>query len=112
MCLQTLESISLLRRKRTPFVVALNKVDRCYNWKSVPDGAIRDALAAQDESTLGQFKDKFGQAKVQLNEQGLNVALYWENDDPGTTVSVIPTSAISGEGVPDLSCPRRALSRG
>ena len=38
---------SLLRRKRTPFVVALNKVDRCYNWKSVPDGAIRDALAAQ-----------------------------------------------------------------
>jgi translation initiation factor 5B len=125
-CLQTLESISLLRRKRTPFVasrspsarrpsgsklrpsrpvrfvVALNKVDRCYNWKSVPDGAIRDALAAQDESTLGQFKDKFGQAKVQLNEQGLNVALYWENDDPGTTVSVIPTSAISGEGVPDL----------
>ena len=39
---------------------------------------------------------------MQLNEQSLNVALYWENDDPGTTVSVIPTSAISGEGVPDL----------
>ena len=37
-----------------------------------------------------------------LNVQGLNAKLYWENDDPQHTVSLVPTSAVSGEGVPDL----------
>jgi translation initiation factor 5B len=35
-------------------------------------------------------------------EQGLNSKLYWENDDLAHTVSLVPTSAVSGEGVPDL----------
>ena len=30
-------------------------------------------------------------------EQGLNAKLYWENDDLGGTVSLVPTSAITGE---------------
>jgi len=33
---------------------------------------------------------------------GLNAKLYWENDDPAHTVSLVPTSAVTGEGVPDL----------
>ena len=44
---QTIESINMLRSKRAPFVVALNKVDRCYGWKALPDGPIREALALQ-----------------------------------------------------------------
>lgn len=39
---------------------------------------------------------------VQLMEQGLNAKLYWENDDLAHTVSLVPTSAVSGKGVPDL----------
>ena len=34
--------------------------------------------------------------------QGLNVALYWKNPDPRSYVNVIPTSAVTGEGIPDL----------
>lgn len=33
---------------------------------------------------------------------GLNAELYWENDDMKSTVSLIPTSAMSGEGVNDM----------
>jgi translation initiation factor 5B len=99
---QTIESINILKKRRTPFIVALNKVDRCYGWKTMPDSPIQLALAAQDDNVKFEFKDRCERAIVQLMEQGLNAKLYWENDDPGHTVSVVPTSAVSGEGVPDL----------
>ena len=34
--------------------------------------------------------------------QGLNVELYWQNKDPRRVVNIVPTSAITGEGVCDL----------
>lgn len=39
---------------------------------------------------------------AEVMEKGLNTELYWKNDDPTHTVSMVPTSAISGEGIPDL----------
>ena len=47
-------------------------------------------------------KNRCDRITVQLNELGLNAKLYWENDSLEDTVSLIPTSAMSGEGVPDL----------
>eukprot|EP00600_Ochromonadales_sp_CCMP1393_P001143 CAMPEP_0174990070 /NCGR_PEP_ID=MMETSP0004_2-20121128/21099_1 /TAXON_ID=420556 /ORGANISM="Ochromonas sp., Strain CCMP1393" /LENGTH=1009 /DNA_ID=CAMNT_0016243601 /DNA_START=13 /DNA_END=3044 /DNA_ORIENTATION=+ len=99
---QTIESINLLKKNRTPFIVALNKVDRCYGWKSTPNGPIRESLEAQDENCVLEFKDRTTQAITALMEQGLNAKLYWENDDLAHTVSLVPTSAVTGEGVPDL----------
>lgn len=99
---QTIESINMLRRKRTPFVVALNKVDRCYGWKPMPDAPFRESLASQDENCRMEFQTRAEQAILALNEKGLNAKLYWENDDLSHTVSLVPTSAITGEGVPDL----------
>ena len=51
---------------------------------------------------MGEFQDRFTRIRVQLMEQGLNAALYWENDSPEDTISLVPTSAVTGEGVPDL----------
>ncbi|KDO24720.1 hypothetical protein SPRG_10254 [Saprolegnia parasitica CBS 223.65] len=99
---QTLESLRLLRAKRAPFVVALNKIDRCYSWKTCPDMPIRDALALQNEHVVREFEDRAKKIMVEFAEQGLNAEVYWRNKDLGRTVSLIPTSAISGEGVPDL----------
>ena len=99
---QTIESINLLKKRRCPFIVALNKVDRCYGWKTMPDSPIQEALEAQDENTKLEFKSRAENAILQLNEQGLNAKLYWDNDDLRSTVSLVPTSAHSGEGVPDL----------
>lgn len=99
---QTIESLNLLKKRRTPFIVALNKVDRCYGWKSTPNGPIQESLANQDENCRWEFKDRSTRAITALMEQGLNARLYWENDDLAHTVSLVPTSAVTGEGIPDL----------
>mmetsp|Transcript_8650 Transcript_8650/g.18923 ORF Transcript_8650/g.18923 Transcript_8650/m.18923 type:complete len:1024 (-) Transcript_8650:51-3122(-) len=103
---QTIESLTMLRNRGTPFVVALNKVDRCYAWKTCKDTPIRDALKEQSEGTLQEFRSRASDAKLQLQEQGVNSNIYWEMGDEDWTnsdfVPLVPTSAVTGEGVQDI----------
>ena len=103
---QTIESLNMLRKRGTPFVVALNKVDRCYAWKTCKDMPIRDALKEQPEGTVSEFRSRATDAKVQLQEQGVNSNLYWEMGDDDWSnsdfIPLVPTSAITGEGVQDV----------
>ncbi|KAL7430899.1 hypothetical protein ACHAXM_002400 [Skeletonema potamos] len=103
---QTIESLTMLRKRGTPFVVALNKIDRCYDWKTCKDTPIRDALKVQAEGTVQEFRSRADSAKLQLQEQGVNSNIYWEMGDEDWTnsdfVPLVPTSAITGEGVQDI----------
>jgi translation initiation factor 5B len=99
---QTLESIRLLRDKKTPFIVALNKVDRLYGWKATPDGGFRASLAKQDRATRNEFEDRAQKTMVAFAEQGLNSCLYYDNKNFAKNVSLVPTSAHTGEGIPDM----------
>lgn len=99
---QTLESLRLLRDKKTPFIVALNKIDRLYGWKETPDGAFQESLATQKRSVQREFEDRVQKTILAFAEQGLNAVLYYENKSFARNVSLVPTSAITGEGVPDM----------
>ena len=55
-----------------------HQVDRCYGWKTLPDGPIRDALAQQDENVIREFNDRTERITVQLNELGLNAKVRHE----------------------------------
>ena len=103
---QTIESLNMLVKRGVPFVIALNKVDRCYGWKTCKDTPIRDALKEQEEGTLMEFRNRATEAKVQLQEQGVNSNIYWEMGDDDWTnsdfVPLVPTSAVTGEGVQDV----------
>jgi translation initiation factor 5B len=103
---QTRESLSMLRKRGVPFVIALNKVDRCYGWKTMKDTPIREALKAQDDGTMSEFRDKAMAAKVQLQVEGVNSNIYWEMGDDDWSnsdfIPIVPTSAITGEGVQDV----------
>mmetsp|Transcript_24979 Transcript_24979/g.28784 ORF Transcript_24979/g.28784 Transcript_24979/m.28784 type:complete len:971 (-) Transcript_24979:236-3148(-) len=103
---QTKESLNMLLKRGTPFVVALNKIDRCYAWKTCKDAPIREALEGQEEGTVGEFRTRATEAKIQLQELGVNSNLYWEMGDDDWSnsdfVPLVPTSAITGEGVQDI----------
>jgi translation initiation factor 5B len=90
---QTIESLNMLRSKGTPFVVALNKIDRCYAWVTCPDAPIREALEKQTESTVSEFRSRASQAKLELAQQGVNSNIYWEMGDDDWENSVCWTLA-------------------
>lgn len=94
--------MELLSKRNTPFVVALNKIDRSYNWKANKDGSSYLTLKQQSKEALHDYDDKFRKIILELNSKGYNAALYWENEDPSEYISLVPTSGITGEGIPDL----------
>ncbi|CAL9052104.1 eukaryotic translation initiation factor 5B-like [Musa acuminata AAA Group] len=99
---QTIESINLLKSRNAEFIVALNKVDRLYGWKSCPNAPIVKALRQQSNDVKNEFNMRLTQIITQFKEQGLNTALYYKNKEMGETFNIVPTSAISGEGIADL----------
>ncbi|WJX20609.1 photosystem II [Trifolium repens] len=98
---QTIESLNLLKMRNTEFIIALNKVDRIFGWKTC-NAPIRKAMKQQSKDVKNEFNMKVTQIVTQFKEQGLNTELYYKNKEMGETFSIVPTSAISGEGIPDM----------
>ncbi|PLN84471.1 hypothetical protein BDW42DRAFT_41001 [Aspergillus taichungensis] len=99
---QTLESMRLLRDRRTPFIVALNKIDRLYGWKKIDNNGFQESLAMQNKGVQNEFRTRLERTKVLFAEQGFNSELYYENKSMARNVSLVPTSAHTGEGIPDM----------
>lgn len=99
---QTLESMRLLRDRKTPFIVALNKIDRLYGWKKIDNNGFQESLAVQNKAVHNEFRDRLEKTKVAFAEQGFNAELYYENKSMARNVSLVPTSAHTGEGIPDM----------
>lgn len=99
---QTIESIKLLRDRKAPFIVALNKIDRLYDWQTTPNNSFRDSFEKQSRAVKDEFETRLSNIQVALAEQGLNSELYFNNKNMAKYVSIVPTSAVTGEGIPDL----------
>lgn len=99
---QTLESMRMLRERKIPFIVALNKIDRLYGWKKVDNNGFQDSLALQNKAVHNEFKKRLEDTKLAFAEQGFNSELFYENKSMAKYVSLVPTSAHTGEGIPDM----------
>lgn len=99
---QTLESMRLLRDRKTPFIVALNKIDRLYGWKKIDNNGFQESFAMQNKGVQNEFRDRLEKTKLAFAEQGFNSELYYENKSMAKNVSLVPTSAHTGEGIPDM----------
>ncbi|RVD93072.1 translation initiation factor IF-2P [Tubulinosema ratisbonensis] len=90
---QTLESINLLKLRKTPFIVALNKIDKIYGYDTEKN------LESQSEGVKLQFKKGVNETIVKFAEIGFNARLWNENKELSKFISLVPTSAITGEGL-------------
>lgn len=99
---QTIESIGLLKKRKAPFIIALNKIDRLYGWKAMPELPVQSALEQQAQNVRDEFKQRYEFTVGQLAEQGLNACVFYENKDVRSFINMVPTSAISGDGMMDL----------
>lgn len=99
---QTIESINLLKQRKTPFVIALNKIDRLYQWKPMPQTDVSNVIKKQTSQCKSEFDERSRMVITEMAEQGLNTALFYENKNPKEYISLIPTSAHSGDGMGNL----------
>ena len=99
---QTLESIRILKQQKTPFVLALNKVDRIHGWECKFNRSTAKSLKNQSKETLGLFEQRFWELVGNLSEHGFNVDLYSKISDFTDTIAAVPCSAKEGEGIQDL----------
>ncbi|XP_054755018.2 eukaryotic translation initiation factor 5B-like [Lytechinus pictus] len=99
---QTIESINLLKQRKTPFIVALNKIDRLFEWKTSPNTDVTNTIKKQKRNTRDEFEERTRNIITEFAEQGLNAALFNDNPDSKTYISLVPTSAHSGDGMGNL----------
>ncbi len=99
---QTKESLMLLRKHKTPFIVVVNKIDRLYGWKSHPEMSIVDTLKTQSADVREQIDSQIGSIIAELAGEEFNSQLYYKNKDHKRWINIVPVSAKSGDGIPDL----------
>lgn len=66
---QTIESINLLKSRKTPFIVALNKIDRLYDWQTMSKKDFRDIIKNQQTNTQLEFTKRSKEIITQFAEQ-------------------------------------------
>ncbi|MCS7094320.1 MAG: translation initiation factor IF-2 [Thaumarchaeota archaeon] len=99
---QTVESLQLLRSRRTPFVVALNKIDMIPGWRPVQGAPLKDTLPAQPSKVVEDLERRLYSLVGELSKYGFTADLYTRIKDFTRTLAIVPVSARTGEGVPDL----------
>ncbi len=98
---QTEESIKILRKYKTPFVVAANKIDAIPGWRSY-EGTISQRLAKQNEAARKEFDERLYRLIGSLYDHGFSAERYDKIRDFTKNVAVVPISAKTGEGIPEL----------
>lgn len=99
---QTKESIEILKMHKVPFIVAANKIDRIFGWQSEECRCFLKSFKDQTDQTQKLLDDKLYELMGQLHSLGFNADRYDKVMDYTKNVGIVPVSAKTGEGLPDL----------
>ncbi len=99
---QTEEVLNILKSSKTPFVIAANKIDMISGWRSNKDEPLIQNISGQAESTSLDFERKLYDLVANISRFGFNSDRFDRIDDYTKKIAIIPTSAKTGEGFPEL----------
>lgn len=108
---QTIEALDILRRTGTPFVVAANKIDTTPGWNPQEGSPIQKTYEAQSQNASQRLDSNLYEIIGNLSDEGFSADLYWRVQNFQKNVGVVPISAITSEGIPDLLAVLMGLSQ-
>ncbi len=98
---QTVEAIEILKKYKTPFVIALNKVDLVSGWKSTKKTLLEN-IKSLPEATQNLLDQKLYEILGNLYENGFEAERFDRITDHTKQIAIVPTCGKTGEGVPEL----------
>ncbi|MHC1626455.1 MAG: translation initiation factor IF-2 [Methanoculleaceae archaeon] len=99
---QTIEALQILRSCRTPFVIAANKIDRLHGWRSREGATLKEAIAVQNERVQRQLDEQIYRIVGDLADMGFSSNRFDRIRDFSRNIGIVPVSAVTGEGIPEL----------
>ena len=99
---QTIESLDILKNRKVPFVIALNKIDQISGWKKNNVILMAEQLKLQDSSILTFLDEKIYTVVGALSRLGYISEAFWRVKDFTKELAIVPVSASTGTGVPEL----------
>lgn len=99
---QTHESVEILKSRKVPFVVALNKVDMVPGWRKSDSTFITESIKQQQSSVTDDLDQRLYSVVGTLSRLGFNSEAFYRVKDFTKEVAIVPVSAKTGEGVPEL----------
>ena len=107
---QTAESIEILKANKTPFVIALNKIDAISGWRRISEN-LNENIEKQAVHVKTVFDTKLYRIVEALFAYGFNSDLFTKVSDFTKQIALIPCSGKTGEGVSELLVMLAGLSQ-
>lgn len=99
---QTYECIDILKEKKTPFLVAANKIDRLPGWKPKHGETFSASYRDQDPYVRQALDEQLYRIMGTFSRLGFRTDSFSNVSDFTKTIAIVPTSAKTGEGIPEL----------
>ena len=108
---QTSEVLQILKANKTPFIIALNKIDNISGWKTSDSKLFFESIEQQAVNVKQSFDEKFYTLIGALDSYKFEADLYTNIKDFTKKVAVVPCSAKTGEGINEILGILSALSQ-
>ncbi len=99
---QTYECLEILKTRKTPFIVAVNKIDRVPGWQAQANAPFLGSYASQPSFVREDLDNRLYQIMGKFSLQGFKTDRFDHIKDFTKNVALIPTSAKTGEGITEL----------